>query len=259
MAEVVFNEMYQRMISQIRDEDLYEQQQYLSIVEEQRHISVEYLLKLGCFFVPNNEYIRYHIGEMANNYSFGWYIDNECLWNNFVILPVYDLLGSVVGVTGWDAYNKYLEVSEGKEGLRMYRHSSANVFTKEKYFFCDPTVLHNTFASRTVFICDGVFDAVALNYRGIPAIALLGSTFSKENLFFLRWYKNIYVCADNDTAGLELYAKLAKSVSGVYRVMQNKTKDIEELLRSDGINGPITQQLVGLLKASKGYDVVLKL
>ena len=110
----------------------------------------------------------------------------------------------------------------------MYKTSSKNIFKRDKYFLTDEEVLKKTFSSRTVFITDGVFDSMALNYRGIPAIALLGSTFSPEILYFLRWYKSVYVCADNDRAGITLFTKLKNALPYVYRVQQNKTKDIEE-------------------------------
>ena len=46
-------------------------------------------------------------------------------------------------------------------------------------------------------------------------------------------------------------------MSGVHRLMQPKTKDIEELLRKDGTDGPLTKQLQSLLTFPVNDDVLL--
>ena len=224
MSKATFHDMYMRLIDSVYSEDLEVQEKYLSVVETQRNIPVEYLLRRGCLFVPNNEYLHYHLGHEADIFGYELYNECKCLWTHFVLLPIHNLLGDVVGLTGWDAYHKYIEITE----------------------------------ERSIFITDGVFDSVALNSRGIPALALLGSTFSKENLYFLRWYKNVYVCADNDRAGLQLYSKLSKSLPHVYKVVQSKAKDIEELLREDPVDGPLTRQLLEATHSAKGADIYLK-
>lgn len=258
MSKATFHDMYMRLIGSVYSEDLEVQEKYLSVVEAQRNIPVEYLLRRGCLFVPNNEYLHYHLGHEADIFGYELYNEGKCLWTHFVLLPIHNLLGDVVGLTGWDAYHKYIEITEEQWGLSMYKVSSSNVFEKEKYFLSDIDLLKNTFDSHSIFITDGVFDSVALNSRGIPALALLGSTFSKENLYFLRWYKNVYVCADNDRAGLQLYSKLSKSLPHVYKVVQSKAKDIEELLREDPVDGPLTRQLLEATHSAKGADIYLK-
>lgn len=258
MAKKTFNEVYKRLVDAVYSDDLNSQRYYMSMVEDHRHIPVDYLLERGCLFIPNNDYIRYYLGEEANTFGCELYQDEKCLWTLYLLLPVMDLAGDVVGLTGWDAQHKYQEITEGTWGLSMYKVSSKNVFQREKYFLSDIPLLKRTFDKRVIFITDGVFDSVTLNYRGIPALALLGSTFSPENLYFLRWYKRIYVCADNDAAGLKLYNMLKKAVPGVHRVIQGQTKDIEEFLRQDGKDGPITQQLLNAVNNDIGGDIILK-
>ena len=259
MAVVSLSKVYSQLVTAVYEDDFASQKHYLSVVEEQRRIPVDYLVNRGCLFIPNNDYIHHYIGGDADAYGLELYNGDRCLWTLYVILPVTDLAGDVVGLVGWDALHKYQEQEEGATGLSMYKVSSKNVFRKEHFFLSDVGLLRQTFNDRTVFITDGVFDSVALNYRGIPALALLGSTFSAEVLYFLRWYKKIYVCADNDDAGLRLYRTLRKSLAGVHRVLQGKTKDIEELLRQDGKDGPITKQLLAAMKNQQGADIYLKL
>ena len=254
----LFNEVYSNLVAKVYEDDMASQTYYLSVVEDQRHIPVSYLLERGCLFIPNNEYIHHYLGAEADKYGLEFYREGNCMWTLFVLLPITDLAGDVVGIVGWDALHKYQE-SEGQTGLTMYNVSSKNVFQKDKYFLTDTPLLKRTFDSRTIFITDGVFDSIALNYRGIPAVALLGSTFSKEVLYFLRWYKKIFVCADNDTAGVSLYYRLSKSLPNVHRVLQGATKDIEELLRGDGVEGPLTKQLLAGMESNYSGDILLRI
>ena len=249
--------LYMELYTKVVEDDLASQTYYLSMVEEQRKISVDYLLELGAMFIPNNEYIAHYLGDKVYKSYAGLYYQETCPWTLFVLIPVRSLSGEVVGLVGWDAYNKYKETVEGPQGLVSYRVSAKSVFPREKYFLTDVNCLRKTFHHRVIFVTDGVFDALSLNYRGIPAIALLGSSFSQEILYFLSWYKTIYVCADNDSAGNNVVRKLSRAVPGVHRVTQSKTKDIEELLRSDGRDGPITLQLRGLLSNPICADVTL--
>lgn len=253
------DELYTELHQAVYTDDMNSQMYYLQTVAEHRKIDAMYLVELGAMFIPNNDYISHYLGSKVFNYNTGLYYKETCPWTLFLILPIRNLVGEVVGIVGWDAYNKYLEVAEGKSGLTSYKVSSKSVFDRDKYFLSDIDCLKDNFSKSVLFVTDGVFDCVTLNYRKIPTIGLLGSTFSKEVLYFLRWYKRIYVCADNDKAGLALAAKMSRVLPNVHRVIQNKTKDIEELLRGDGKDGPLTKQLLEL-RDNNNYlgDFILK-
>lgn len=242
------DQLYMELYTRVVEDDIASQEYYLSMVAEQRKIPVDYLLQLGALFIPNNDYITHYLGERALQSSAGLYCNGSCPWTLFVLLPVRNLAGEVKGLVGWDAYNKYKEVSEGAQGLVSYRVSAKSVFERERYFLSDIDCLKRNYSKRVVFVTDGVFDTVALNYRDVPSIALLGSSFSREIIFFLNWYSHVYVCTDNDAAGVNLHRKLSKSLPNVHRVMQNKVKDIEEFLRDDGVDGPKTKQLLELVE-----------
>lgn len=258
MAATSLNELYNRLVDGVYSDDEKSQRYYLSMIESHRKIPVDYLMQRGAVFVPNNDYIRHYLGADADAYGAGLYDGAYCQWALFMLLPIMDLVGDVVGLVGWDAQNKNKEITEGQLGLPMYKVSSKLVFPKEKYFLSDVDLLRQQFDKRAIFIVDGVFDSVALNYRGIPAISLLGSMVSKEVLYFLRWYKHVYTIQDNDAAGNQLYWRLKKALPRVCRVFQNKTKDVEELLRTDGKDGPLTKQLHAVLEEGPTFDVYLK-
>ena len=256
MESKTLNSLYSDLVSRAYEEDYDVQREYLSVIEDQRKIPVEYLMYRGALFIPNNEYIRYFLKSDADNYSCDFYRNDNCQWTLFITFPIQDLSAETVGLVGWDVQNKYLELTGQAQGLPMYKVSPKSVFAREKYFLSDVSLLQRTFDSRVIFITDGVFDSISLNFREIPAISLLGSTFSREILYFLQWYKTIYVVSDNDPAGQVLYKRMKRILPNVHQIKQNKTKDIEELLRTD--SGVITKQLVSLVKNPVPDDIIIK-
>lgn len=258
MAVATLNELYGRLVEQAYTDDLQSQQHYLSLVADMRKIPVDYLLSRGALFIPNNEYIHHYLGAEADAWGPGLYEADFCPWTLFVVLPIQDLVEDTVGLVGWDVQNKYKAMEEGLEGLPMYKVSSKLTFRRENYFLSDIGVLRQQFEHRAIFIVDGVFDSVTLNWRGLPAISLLGSNVSPNILYFLRWYKEVYVIRDNDDAGTKLYNRLRRALPSVHQVLQNKCKDIEEALRPDGFDGPLTQQLWQIIKNRPRDNVFLR-
>lgn len=257
MAESL-NTLYSELFQRVMEDDEASQRYYLSMIESQRHISVDYLLQIGALFIPNNDYIRHYLGDRVKDSIAGLYYGDTCPWTLFVVIPIRDLSGDIKGLVGWDAYNKFKEVSEGAQGLVSYRVSAKSVFPRERYFLSDIECLKRNFSYRVVLVTDGVFDCVSLNYRDLPAIALLGSSFSPEILYFLGWYSHVYVCADNDKAGLSLFNKLSRALPNVHRIIQHSTKDVEEYLRPDGVDGPTTKRLQELVRNPCGSDIYLQ-
>lgn len=251
------NDIYTELFFKVTEDDIDAQEYYLSMIADQRRIPVSYLLQLGVLFIPNNDYITHYLGNQVLQSNAGLYYNGVCPWVMFATIPIRNLAGEIVGIVGWDAYNKYRELTEDAVGLVTYKVSAKAIFQRDKYFLSDIECLKAQFDKRVVFVTDGVFDALSLCYRGIPAIALLGSSFSKEVIYYLSWYKHVYVCTDNDAAGVKLYERLSRAGHNIFRLMQNKTKDIEELLRSDD-DKFITNQLINLVNHPISADVRLK-
>ena len=57
------NDLYTELFSKVMEDNYNEQRYYLSMVEQHRNISVDYLLELGALFIPNNEYIHHYLGD----------------------------------------------------------------------------------------------------------------------------------------------------------------------------------------------------
>lgn len=222
---MVFNDLYSKFIVDVWSQDTATQEFYLKYVEELRGIPLKYLREIGTVFIPNNEYMLHFMGPSSKVSGFDIYKDDNCLWTHFVVFPIRNLVNEIVGLVGWDLHNKALQM-DGVVGLPMYKTSSKSLFNKNDYFFTDINNLKkNTF--DIIFIVDGVFDAITLNMLGYPTIALLGSSVSQMHLYFLRWYRNHYVIADNDQAGLHLLNTLRNSLPNTYPVQQFVSKDID--------------------------------
>ena len=114
----------------------------------------------------------------------------------------------------------------------MYKVSSSEVFDRSKYFLTDVNLLKELFSKRVIFVVDGVFDSMNLNRLGVPAISALGSYVSQSLLYFLRWFKFVYVVHDNDPAGMALTKRLQRSLPSVFPVSQTLCKDIDEFIRT---------------------------
>lgn len=250
-----FNIVYGKLIEKLYKDDIDSQIYYLKTVAAVRKIPLEYLLKLKVIFVPNNEYLHYYGGNDILNPNYDIYIDNHCKWTHFILIPIRDLSRNIVGLVGWDLNHKARE-EDGEKGLEMYKTSNKLVMNKSHYFLTDIDVIESNYEKEVIFVVDGVFDAISLNNLGIPTIALLGSNTSKTLYYFLRWYSYVYVIHDNDKAGLTLLEKLKKAVPNVYGVHQNKTKDIDDLLKLNPLI--VSKQLVDLLNNPVKGDFYLK-
>lgn len=236
MAELI-DKVYNNLYSSVIEKDKEEQLKFLSVISESRNISSEYLLNRKCIFIPNKEYVTYHVGSIAENITAGFYNNDEPIWQLFFIFPIMDLQKNIVGIVGWDAYNKYLVESGQELSLPMYRVSSKTLFNREKYFLTDIDLLEKYYkitpnGKRAIVVVDGVFDSVALNAIGVPAISLLGSSVSQEVFYFLRHFNYIYVAHDNDDAGLKLYKTIKNIVPNTFAITHH-SKDIEERIRND--------------------------
>lgn len=225
-----FSEVADSLIERIYSEDRKSQDYYLQPIAEMRKIPLEYLHKIGAFFVPNNEYIQYYGGTETLRREYDFYLNGYCSWTHFLMIPIKNLSGRIHGFVGWDV-NNYVKRLNGAIDLPTYKTSNKFVFNKNHFFLTDTEVLRANFKHSTIFVVDGVFDAISLNCRGIPAVGLLGSSVSPLHYYFLHWFSHIYVVTDNDDAGLKLYRKIHYGIPRTIRMMQAKTKDIDDFFK----------------------------
>lgn len=90
----------------------------------------------------------------------------------------------------------------------------------------------NNVKRQKMVVVESSFDVIRLSQLNIPAVATLGATVSKSQLFLLQTYaSSIIVCPDNDDAGSGLIDKIVKNVKNreIEVVRLNKGKDIGDL------------------------------
>lgn len=92
----------------------------------------------------------------------------------------------------------------------------------------------------TVYICEGVFDAMVLEQNGFNAVAILGVESFKPEWAGLFAGLNVVLCLDNDEAGIEATKKLAEVfyLNGIQvhkKVLPQGVKDITDYFIGKGV------------------------
>ena len=147
----------------------------------------------------------------------------------------------------------YVEFKEGKTTLKIYQpfnksgHKWSNRHDKSVISLW--TKVPNT--GDKVCICSSLKDALCLwANTGIPSLAIQGEGYSISNTAInelKKRFKKVYICLDNDKAGLEDSKILAsktgfinvvlpqfnggKDISDMYKVLKNKNKFKETILK----------------------------
>ncbi len=148
-----------------------------------------------------------------------------------VMFPIIDLRGNVIAFGGrilTDAKPKYLNTSD----TPVFK-KSANLFS-----------LNNAKNSgeRTLILCEGYMDVIALNQAGFTnAVATLGTALTAEQALLMKRYADeVIICYDSDEAGQKATAKAIELLRNAGLLIKVITipegKDPDEFLRNKGEN-----------------------
>ncbi len=160
-------------------------------------------------------------------------------FTNRVMFPIIDLRGNVIAFGGrimTDEKPKYLNTSD------------TPVFKKSENLFS----LNNAKSSgtRTLILCEGYMDVIALNQAGFTnAVATLGTALTTEQAVLMKRYADeVIICYDADGAGQKATARAIQILRNVGRPIKILTvpsgKDPDEFIRSKGENGPAAFKLL---------------
>lgn len=230
-----FNEFIDSGIKKVYSADMSSQQHYVGVIcSEIRKIDPSIIFKFSGVFIPNENYVDLFFGEESHREEFGMYNSfGQCMWQNYLIFPVYDVNDRIAGLVGYNPI-KHLEAEETSNYLiNHYSYSLKKVFRKGDYLFCLKGTFMQAYRSGYLVIVDGVFDAISLAEAGFLAAALLGSTISDVVAAQLRLIDRIIVATDNDDAGLELYRKLKRIHKNAVFVKQGIKKDADDVLKTE--------------------------
>lgn len=160
-------------------------------------------------------------------------------FTNRVIFPIIDLRGNVIAFGGrimTDEKPKYLNTSD------------TPVFKKSENLFS----LNNAKGSgtRTLILCEGYMDVIALNQAGFTnAVATLGTALTNEQAVLMKRYADeVIICYDADGAGQKATARAIEILRNAGLPIKILTvpsgKDPDEFIRSKGENGPAAFKLL---------------
>lgn len=158
---------------------------------------------------------------------------------NRVMFPIIDLRGNVIAFGGrimTDEKPKYLNTSD------------THVFKKSENLFS----LNNAKSSgtRTLILCEGYMDVIALNQAGFTnAVATLGTALTNEQAVLMKRYADeVIICYDADGAGQKATARAIDILRNAGLPIKILTvpsgKDPDEFIRSKGENGPAAFKLL---------------
>lgn len=152
-----------------------------------------------------------------------------------ILIFNYNDEGQIIGVEGRATPNSPNDAS----GKKYFANKGT------KYPFAT-SAIYNALRGGKIFICEGKFDAIALNELGIPAVAVGGVSGAGDSPVFRGLLQKIAkrgliaVCGfDNDEAGKnrENFAKVASSIEGLKFIpdMEYKTdkKDFADLFQDE--------------------------
>lgn len=168
-----------------------------------------------------------------------------------VMFPIIDLRGNVIAFGGrilTDQKPKYLNTSD-----TLAFKKSSNLFSLNN--------AKNT-GLRTLILCEGYMDVIALNAAGFQnAVATLGTALTPEQALLMKRYADeVIICYDADEAGQKATAKaidILRNAGLVIRVLTIPDgKDPDEFIRKNGERG---QAAFKNLLESSGDDVEYRL
>jgi len=168
-----------------------------------------------------------------------------------VMFPIIDLRGNVIAFGGrilTDQKPKYLNTSD-----TLVFKKSSNLFSLNN--------AKNT-GLRTLILCEGYMDVIALNAAGFQnAVATLGTALTAEQALLMKRYADeVIICYDADEAGQKATAKaidILRNAGLLIRVLSIPDgKDPDEFIRKNGERG---QAAFKNLLESSGDDVEYRL
>ncbi|MBQ9673132.1 MAG: DNA primase [Ruminococcus sp.] len=151
---------------------------------------------------------------------------------NRVMFPIIDVRGNVIAFGGrimTDQKPKYLNTSD------------TPVFNKSSNLFS----LNNAkkTADRTLILCEGYMDVIAINQAGFQnAVATLGTALTNEQAVLMkRFADDVIICYDADEAGQKATQRaisiLRNSGLNIRVLIVPDGKDPDEFIRKNGDNG----------------------
>jgi len=208
---------------------------HINLLQPKSKLPLAYLVSRG---VSLNEIKKYNIGYLGNIFS---NVKEECedskLFNkwlgykgkfvtNRIVFPIYDELGRIKGIETRGLNREAISVLKPKfkENLKEEINKLPNSSVRYKkfylqkykfsaYFFGLPNCLEHVWKERTVFLTEGIFDAISVLKIKPNCVSSLTANINKYQIDWLKRYADrIIVMYDTDKIGLKAFSKLEEEL-----------------------------------------------
>lgn len=163
-----------------------------------------------------------------------FYDDGTCRYINRVTIPIKNEYGKIISFTGRDVTG---------EAKSKYMHGKTSPIFKKSNLVWNLSDVRKLISEQDrVIVCEGQMDAIAVTEAGIPAVSILGSKISENQLRLIsKLTNNIYMLFDSDKAGEEGLLQSFKMISELelesvfYSVTLPGGKDPDDFIREKGV------------------------
>lgn len=162
------------------------------------------------------------------------YDDGSIRYENRITLPIRNEYGQIISFTGRDV--------SGNARAKYLHGTTSNIFKKSEIVWNLSKVRTMINEQDMIVVCEGQMDAIAVTEAGIPAVSILGSKISEQQLKIIsKLTNNIYMVFDSDRAGQEGLLSAFKMISSLdidsvfYSVVIPGEKDPDDFIKSNGV------------------------
>lgn len=201
--------------------------------------------------------------DLLHTYGFYTKDTDHYLLSNRFIIEVRDASGRLITVIGWyPDQRKYITIATRYFSKNIDWFNIDQAFDQSYYEF-----------DRTLFVVEGIFDALSLASLGLPAVATMGANVGTLKGKTLTLFDKIIAIPDGDEVGLNAIKRwvLPRNTTkvrinlaldlpvqhedGTITTKHTKIKDIDELI---SLLDPISarQNLVGLMQSTNVLEVI---
>lgn len=191
-----------------------------------RGFPLEEAIKADAFDVDENIELKDLPDWMKNN-SLGFVKYNSIVMSGRCVFPVKDCYGSVMGLVGWDPFEKPKYLDSKNFG---YKAKITSLFGME--------VIGQYYTSKEpVFVTEGLMCALYLRWKGFQALSSLGSYLSRYVIQILsRFGRRLVMIPDNDETGDSYIRQIKRELPKAIIAQVAYGKDIDGCRKkSDGI------------------------
>lgn len=150
------------------------------------------------------------------------------VYKDRIIIPCHNEIGKMIWLEG-----RY--IGKKKIDNKYWRPKGID---KTKYLFNFHRVKKKGY--KWVIVVEGIIDAMILWYWGIPAVCCYGSVISEDQLGVLMEFNKVYVCLDNDKAGIKGWFKVKDKLDSTgietLRIIMPRNKDVNDITKEQFIN-----------------------